>query len=408
MKTHSPVILTLILTFTILFIPACSSTASDAETIIAGAVTTLINDLADQVDLASRTVFCGPLDFQDADTHISAPLALLLHQEAVTALRARRVVVALPGVEADLDAFSAVFAGGAAEGYWMLTGEWRVQGRHLGLTFKLLEVRGADSRLGAVANQRTLLKAIRPELLTPDLAAIGRALVHRLDQGAGMAAPLTADIHTTDVSGWLEPGELGEFLTRWLTDALTRSFFVRPAGRGRHHPAMVTSAAVIHPDHLEIQVTLHARADDRRLAAAAVQLPKSLLPPQLLTPPPLTEVADPQRILQRGYIQTVADSAPGQDEAMAKLAARMMAQARLLEIVDGLNLERAVTIRQGAVTADTIRMQLQGLVRHATVVLEEYRPADRSARVALRLYIDAADETGGMIYRALGGEGGAN
>ena len=99
------------------------------------------------------------------------------------------------------------------------------------------------------------------------------------------------------------------------------------------------------------------------------------------------EISDARSIFFNGFIQVVGESAPGQIRPMAELAARSMAQARLLEILVGLTVERETVIRKGVVDCDAIQAAAKGVLKGASQCGMTYDRKERYAIVCLQLHL---------------------
>lgn len=96
-------------------------------------------------------------------------------------------------------------------------------------------------------------------------------------------------------------------------------------------------------------------------------------------------VDTPSAIFENGYIQVVGESEAGQSRYAAKRAAKVVAQRDLIEIVQGLNLVGASTVKDGMLVSDQIQTTVKGFLKGAVVVGQEFVSGEGYARVALRL-----------------------
>lgn len=99
----------------------------------------------------------------------------------------------------------------------------------------------------------------------------------------------------------------------------------------------------------------------------------------------IVEVVNPTQVFEKGYIQVIGESEAGQSRYKAKRAAEVVAQRRLLEIVQGLNLSGETTVRDGMLENDKIKTTVQGFLRGATPCGESYDRSEKYARVCMRL-----------------------
>lgn len=105
----------------------------------------------------------------------------------------------------------------------------------------------------------------------------------------------------------------------------------------------------------------------------------------------IVEVVNPTQVFEKGYIQVIGESEAGQSRYRAKRAAEVVAQRRLLEIVQGLNLSGESTVRDGMLENDKIKSTVQGFLRGATPCGESYDRSEKYARVCLRLDLHGSD-----------------
>ncbi|WP_421900635.1 hypothetical protein [Maridesulfovibrio sp.] len=96
------------------------------------------------------------------------------------------------------------------------------------------------------------------------------------------------------------------------------------------------------------------------------------------------EVTDREEAFYKGYFQVVGQG-NGESKSMALLAARAVAQARLVEIVEGIEVERNTLVKEGKVHGDIIRTKAKGFVKFSSLCGEQYNPATGNAEVCLRL-----------------------
>ncbi|NDV24709.1 hypothetical protein [Desulfovibrio sp. JC022] len=96
------------------------------------------------------------------------------------------------------------------------------------------------------------------------------------------------------------------------------------------------------------------------------------------------EISDKNEAFYAGYFQVVGHG-EGDSKSMALLAARSVAQARLVEIINGLQVERQTLVRNGKIKQDIINLKSHGVIRFASVCGEKYSPKSGEAEVCLRL-----------------------
>lgn len=104
-----------------------------------------------------------------------------------------------------------------------------------------------------------------------------------------------------------------------------------------------------------------------------------------------TEISDKNQAFYKGCFQTVGRG-KGASKSMALLAARAVAQARLVEIVEGVELERNTMVKQGKVQSDVLQLKAKGFVKFSSLCGEQYNPTTGNAEVCLRLPL----KTGGL------------
>ncbi len=92
-----------------------------------------------------------------------------------------------------------------------------------------------------------------------------------------------------------------------------------------------------------------------------------------------------------GYIEAVGIGAPSQQQAgspqarpMALRAARVDAMRNLLEITKGVQIDSATTVKDYTVESDVINTRVEGLIRGAQVLKQEYM-SDGTVEVTMRM-----------------------
>ncbi len=128
---------------------------------------------------------------------------------------------------------------------------------------------------------------------------------------------------------------------------------------------------------------------------------KSTSPADPEFPATYTEISDKNEAFYKGYFQVVGRG-NGESRSMALLAARSVAQARLVEIVEGVELERNTLIKEGKVQGDIIQTKARGFVKFSSLCGEQYNPETGNAEVCLRLPLktgNLGDLVEGLIER---------
>ncbi|SDL60653.1 hypothetical protein SAMN05660337_3362 [Maridesulfovibrio ferrireducens] len=100
--------------------------------------------------------------------------------------------------------------------------------------------------------------------------------------------------------------------------------------------------------------------------------------------PNFIEISDKTEAFYKGFFQVVGRGS-GENKAMALLAARSVAQARLVEIINGVEVERQTLVEKGRIKSDQLRLKSSGVIRFASVCGERYNPAENTAEVCMRL-----------------------
>ena len=85
------------------------------------------------------------------------------------------------------------------------------------------------------------------------------------------------------------------------------------------------------------------------------------------------------------YLKVTGKSANNQDEYSACTAARVIAQAKLLEALDGVEIIRSVTVKEGRTQSDVIRKIVQGVLRGAEDCGKQYNEKKGSCMWCLRI-----------------------
>lgn len=98
-------------------------------------------------------------------------------------------------------------------------------------------------------------------------------------------------------------------------------------------------------------------------------------------------VKDPVKIFEEGYIQVVGASEEGQTRYKAVRAAEVLAQRQLLEILQGINLYGATTVKDGMLRSDAVVSTVEGFLRGAVRCGETFHADKGYAEVCMRLNI---------------------
>ena len=86
-----------------------------------------------------------------------------------------------------------------------------------------------------------------------------------------------------------------------------------------------------------------------------------------------------------GYIVCDGESAEGQSSFAARLAAKVIAQRNLLEVVKGVQIDSEITIEDGMQTSDVISSRVQGVVRGGQIIANRYDSSKKSAVATIKL-----------------------
>ncbi len=99
----------------------------------------------------------------------------------------------------------------------------------------------------------------------------------------------------------------------------------------------------------------------------------------------LREIKTVKEIFKKGVIKVVGVSAPGQSEYAARQAAEIIAQAKLVAIVNGMWIEGDNTIEKGKNKENRLRRRINGFLRYAFPCGEEFDPAKGKAKACLKM-----------------------
>ena len=101
----------------------------------------------------------------------------------------------------------------------------------------------------------------------------------------------------------------------------------------------------------------------------------------------LQAVTDPVKVFEAGYLQVVGVSEEGQTRYQALRAAQVVAQRDLLEVMQGLKLFGATSVKDGMLQSDEIKTSVEGFLRGAVKCGQTYDESKGSAEVCMRLNI---------------------
>jgi hypothetical protein len=103
-----------------------------------------------------------------------------------------------------------------------------------------------------------------------------------------------------------------------------------------------------------------------------------------------TEIFTERVIVVKGEGVAPADRplSDAQKGLMAKRAAKVVALRELAEVLQGVHVAGETTVRDAAVASDEIRVTVDGLVKGAEVIYEEYDKGDEAAVVVVRMPLD--------------------
>jgi len=103
-----------------------------------------------------------------------------------------------------------------------------------------------------------------------------------------------------------------------------------------------------------------------------------------------TEIFTDRVIIVKGEGVAPADRplSDAQKGLMAKRAAKVVALRELAEVLQGVNVTGDTTVRDAAVSSDEIRVTVDGMVKGAEVIYEEYDKGDEAAVVVVRMPLD--------------------
>ena len=116
------------------------------------------------------------------------------------------------------------------------------------------------------------------------------------------------------------------------------------------------------------------------------------------------EISDSMEVAKLGYLQVIGVSAPGQSKYAALTAAKYLAAARMLEIMQGLPLERTSVVRSGKMDGDTLKMQLSGMVNQAGSCGEKFDAKTGTGEYCMRRYLRGYGTAMDAVFEAMTGE----
>ena len=179
------------------------------------AVSKLADKLTKMGTLTGEPVFISPLDFYDAQSELSLPLAKLLREKMIAEMREAGVRVLLPGADEDR--------------YMILQGTWQRQKDRLYLNMKIMKLGPDGPEVISAASVNLPFDAVDPDLMKPDRDSWGRYLVRKLEKNTDGHNRRTVHIRnfkvvrstgaTVDSEGYF-PG--------WLRPALNESRLFKP------------------------------------------------------------------------------------------------------------------------------------------------------------------------------------
>lgn len=297
-------VVVIILLSTLMF-PTCA--LSWGKTTLNKAVTQLANDLVEQGVLQDCFVLISPNNLCDSKTGLSLPLANLLRDKLITAMKKNGVKVLLPGADEDE--------------FMLLLGNWKTQGKDLAIDIQVAQLTANGPETIASASTLVPLSQIDAKDLTPDRNAWARYLVKQLENKALDHRPQTLHIAPFEGTGCND--EFKYYLVNWLRPALadcsisipldqakklrdisvstlrtrgTRGISPQKKAQTQQHSLTANllnadtelkGVFYKHVDSLEIQARICDR-QGRQITAATVEVPASYFPPYLLNQSPVS------------------------------------------------------------------------------------------------------------------------
>lgn len=265
----------------------------------------LSEQLVTQGEFKDRYILISSNNLCDAQTGLSLPLATLLRDKLITAMKKRGVKVLLPGADEDE--------------YMLLLGSWKTQGDNLAIDLQVAQLTENGPETKASASTLVPLSQIDTKDLTPDRNAWACYLVKQLEDKALDYRQRTLHIAPFDGTGCNDGFK--HYLVNWLRPALASSTISIPLDQGENlrkitvetlrsrgtrgiSPQQKTQSEqhsltanllnaetelkgffYRHTDSIEIQARICDR-QGRQITAATVEVPSSFFPPNLLCPSP--------------------------------------------------------------------------------------------------------------------------
>lgn len=112
----------------------------------------------------------------------------------------------------------------------------------------------------------------------------------------------------------------------------------------------------------------------------------------------------PQEAMADGYILVagqglpMAGGSPARQRMTAIRAAEIVAYRRLAEIINGVYVSGQTTVRECALESDVVRTAVNGLIKGARKVHEEWNPTDGSAVVIMQVGMRGSDSVAEALY----------
>jgi len=236
---------------------------------------------------------------------LSLPLATLLREKMVAAMKKRGVRVLLPGVDEDR--------------YMILQGTWQRQKDKLSLNMKVMKLGAAGPEAVAAESVSMDLSEIDPQDLIPDRESWARYLVRRLELKSRDQDRRTVHIKNFNVSGKTgTTADIGGYLSDWLRTALAESRLfspldqqteikklpldtIRTRGTRAIRPeavsltadllkadAELTGSVWLHKEKVEVHVRVSQLLGKNveQVSASRADIPSTLFPEELIKPKP--------------------------------------------------------------------------------------------------------------------------
>lgn len=87
----------------------------------------------------------------------------------------------------------------------------------------------------------------------------------------------------------------------------------------------------------------------------------------------------------QGHITCEGESAEGQNKYGATIAAKVIAQRNLLEVVKGVRIDSMVTVKDGMFSSDIIKSRVEGVIRGGQIISNKYSRETKSALATIKL-----------------------